>query len=303
MNLDILMKLQLTHYLSKGWALSYVLKLKSVPKVLVDARNISPDKFAQKGLNEIRNLKVLEGGEVTTLDTLFDIEGASSAPQNAKDIEIIIEGSMDKLCYVGYKMSNGKILIKGNIGHFAGYKMRGGTIIIHGNARNYLGTKMIGGTIEVFGDVGHRVGSKLQGEKPGKGMKGGAIVIHGNAGAEVGWGAGGGSIIVDGNAGNFVGADITGGTIIVKGSAGIYPGARMCGGRIVIGGSIQAMLPSFYLDSVVTSLKVRGIVFQKPFATFIGDVVVLGRGILQMSYDDNKHILERLKHIVEEVSQ
>lgn len=281
--------------------MSFTLKLKSIPRVLVDARSISPDRFTNKSLDNIRCLKVLEGGVQTTLDTLFDVDGPTASPPEAKAIEITIEGSTEKLCYIGYKMSNGKIVIKGGVGHFVGYKMKGGTITIYGGARNYLGAKMVNGTIEVYGDVGHRIGSKLHGEKPGKGIRGGLIHIHGNAGAEVGWGAGGGTIIVDGNTGNFVGTDMTGGVIVVKGSTGVYPGLRMVGGRVVIGGSVKSILPSFYLDSIIPILKVRGITFSKPFAVFIGDVIAMGRGLLQISYGDNEAILERYKHIVEEV--
>ncbi len=280
--------------------MSYVLKLVSTPKVLIDARSISPNKFAGKSLDEIRKLRILEGGAEATLDTLFSVDGPSKASQDPNSIEIIIENSSNKLCFIGYKMSGGKIVVKGDVGHFTGYKMSNGSIIVHGSARNYLGCKMRGGSIEVFGDVGHRAGGKLHGEKSGKGMRGGTIVIHGNAGSYLGWGAGGGAIIVDGNAKNFVGADITSGTIVVKGSAGIYPGFGMSGGRVVVGGRVEAMSPSFYIDSIVPSLKVRGISFNKPFATFIGDVLSSGRGVLQISYEDNKNIIDVYKQFLEE---
>jgi formylmethanofuran dehydrogenase subunit C len=281
--------------------MSFVLKLKSIPRVLTDLRNISPDKFAGKNIDEIRNLKILEGGAPSTLDTLFDIDGPSIAPAEVKTIEITIENSVDKLCFVGYRMSNGKIVVKGNIGHFIGYKMKGGTIVIYGKTRNYLGAKMVNGVIEVFGDVGHRVGCKLQGEKSGKGMRGGSIIIHGNAGADVGWGMAGGTIVVEGSVGNFAGSDMVGGVVVIKGGSGIYPGLGMVSGRIVIGGEVKAIVPSFYLDSLIPSLKVRGITFQKPFATFIGDAIVSGKGMLQISYEDNKHILELYKDTLEEV--
>ena len=278
--------------------MSFILRLRSKPTVLTDLRNISPDKFAGRMLNEIRSLSAVEGGRAVSLDTFFDIDGPSRAPQEVGSIEITVEGGTDKLCYIGYKMTGGKIVIKGSTGHFTGYKMKGGTIVIYGDTRNYLGAKMAGGTIEVFGNVGHRIGSKLHGEKPGKGMKGGTIMVHGNAGADVGWGASGGTIIIDGSAGNFVGSEMTGGVVVVKGSAGIYPGAGMAGGRIVIGGAVKSLLPSFYLDSIAPSIKVKKIPFDKPFAIFIGDVTVLGRGFLQVSYEDNKDLLEPLTYVL-----
>ncbi|MEM0027072.1 MAG: formylmethanofuran dehydrogenase subunit C [Ignisphaera sp.] len=280
--------------------MSYVLKLKYSPKVLVDARNISPDKFAGKTLNEIKKLKILEGGYETTIESIFDVDGPSQAPQDIKSIEITIEGGSNKLCFIGYRMSGGKVVIKGGAGHFTGYKMSGGTIVVHGSVRDYLGCKMKGGVIEVFGDAGHRIGSKLHGEKSGKGMRGGTITIHGNAGSYVGWGAGGGTIVIDKNAKNFVGSDIAGAVVVVKGSAGIYPGFGMSSGRVVIGGRIESMAPSFYIDSIIPSLKVRGIAFNKPFATFIGDVISGGRGLLQISYEDNKDFVDLYKNLLEE---
>ena len=279
---------------------TYTLTLKIKPTVLIDARMVSPDRFANKSIDEIKKLRIIEGGWDRKLEEIFTVTGPEKAPSNPNDIEIVVEGS-DKLCYIGYKMSGGRIVIKGGAGHFIGYKMKGGSIVIHGNVRNYLGCKMKNGTIEVFGNAGHRVGSKLQGEKPGKGMKNGTIIIHGNAGSEIGCGMSGGVIIVEGNAGNLIGDYMTGGVIIVKGSAGIYPGAEMSGGRIVIGGKVEAILPSFYVDSYIPSLKVRGITFNKPFLSFIGDAIVGGRGTLQISYEDNKAMLEFFKGLLEEV--
>lgn len=280
--------------------MSYILKLKSKLVTLVDARNISPDKFVDKNLHEIRNLKLFEGSMTTTLDTIFDVEGSSSPHQNVRNIEIIIEGECSKLNFVGYKMNGGKIVVKGDIGHFLGYKMKGGNIVVYGNTRNYTGAKMVDGSIEIYGNAGHRTGSKLHGEKPGKGMRGGTIYVHGNSGSEVGWGMGGGTIIIDGDSGNLVGANMTGGTVIVKRNCGMYVGLRMISGRIVVGSRIQSLLPSFYIDSLIPSVKVKGVTFSKPFAVFIGDVLSGGRGFLQISYEDNKHIVDEYVELLRE---
>jgi formylmethanofuran dehydrogenase subunit C len=284
-----------------GVPVTFTLKLKAVPKVLVDARWVSPDRFADRAIDEIKKFRVLEGGWETTVGELFEVIGPEKAPADPKEIDIVIEGSTSKICYIGYKMSGGRIVIRGDAGHFIGYKMRGGVIMIHGSVRNYLGCKMKDGIIEVFGNAGHRVGSKLQGEKPGKGMKKGSIVIHGNAGSEVGLGMTGGTIVVEKSAGNLVGSSMTGGTIVIKEGAGLYPGLEMLGGRIVIGGVVKGILPSFYVDSYIPLLKVRGMEFKKPFLSFIGDAVVGGRGFLQISYEDNKSLLEFYKSLVEEV--
>ncbi len=277
---------------------NYYIKLKDNPSVLIDARSITPDSFAGKKINEILLLKILEGGKPIALQDLFDVEGPSEAPKDPGEIAIIIEKSITKVSFIGYRMSKGSITINGDAGHFIGYKMRGGNITIRGNARNYLGAKMKDGTIEVFGNAGHWIGAKLLGEKPGKGMKGGTITIHGNAGSEIGSGMKGGTIIIDGSAKNSAGNYMTGGTIIVKGNGGLYPGLRMSGGRIVINGSVQALLPSFYVDSIIQPLKVKGITFSKSFMSFIGDALIGGHGVLQVSYDDNKELLEEFRKLL-----
>ena len=282
---------------------TYYLRLKDKPTVLVDARTIAPDTFAGRRLNDISALKVLEGGVSRMIQDLFEVEGPAEAPKDPGEIKIIIKGSTNKVSFIGYRMSKGAIEINGDAGHFIGYKMRGGSITIRGSVRNYLGAKMKDGNIEVFGNAGHWIGSKLIGEKPGKGMKGGTITIHGSAGSEVGSGMKGGTIIIEGNARNNIGAYMTGGTIIIMGNSGLYPGLRMSGGRIVIGGTVKGILPSFYAISYMPSLKVKNITFNKPFMTFMGDVLVGGRGLLQLSYDDNKQYLEYYRKLIEEVEQ
>ena len=280
----------------------YSLYLKMKPVVLIDVRHLTPDKFAGKDLSSIKNIAVWEGGKKTYLSELFDIEGPEKAPADPDQITIVFETGSSKLCYIGYKMSKGKIIVKGDTGHLVGYKMRGGSIVVEGNARDYVGAKMKDGTIEIHGNVGHRLGGKLLGEKPGKGMRGGTIVVHGNAGSEVGVGMKRGTIIVNGNAGNLVGSDMLGGSIIVRGNCGLYPGAGMSGGRVVISGRVGAILPSFYVDSIVSSFSIRGIKFEKSFMVFIGDVLAEGRGLLYISYNDNRELLEYYKSLIEEVN-
>ena len=279
---------------------TYVLYLKVKPTVLIDLRHVTPDRLAGKEISEIRDLSILEGGKKTCLSEIFEISGPSRAPKDPASINIVIEGGSDKLCYVGYKMSSGNIMVKGNVGHLVGYKMRGGKIIVKGNARNYVGAKMKGGTIEIHGNVGHRLGSKLVGEKPGKGMRNGTIIVHGNAGSEVGVGMKRGLIMVEGSAGNLVGADMSGGTIIIKENCGLYPGVGMLAGKIVIGKEVGGILPSFYVDSLLPSIKVKGIVFNKQFMLFFGDAVVNGKGLLYISYEDNKALLEHYRILIKE---
>ncbi|MEM2137040.1 MAG: formylmethanofuran dehydrogenase subunit C [Candidatus Methanomethylicia archaeon] len=278
---------------------TYILKLKNPSIVPIDSRNISPDKFAGKSLEEIEKLKVLEGGRETVIGDLFELEGPDVAPKESGNIEIIVEGSSTgKLRYLGYKMGGGKIIVKGDAGHFTGYKMSNGSIIVEGKAGNYVGAKMKGGIIEVSKDCGDCIGGKLPGEKLGKGMSGGSIIVHGNAGSQVGVGMKGGRILIDGDAGMLCGSYMMGGTIIIRGGCGLYSGARMTAGRIIIGGVVEGILPSFYADSIVPSVKVRDVAFMKPFMIFIADAVVGGRGTLYISIEENRELVEPYMEIV-----
>ncbi|MEM1712960.1 MAG: formylmethanofuran dehydrogenase subunit C [Desulfurococcaceae archaeon] len=279
---------------------TFSLYFKTKPVVLIDVRHITPDEIAGRNLSDVKNITVWEGGRKTSLSDLFDINGPEKAPVNPEQIVVVFETGSSKLCFVGYRMSNGKIIVKGDAGHLVGYKMKGGSIVVEGNARDYVGAKMKNGSIEIRGNVGHRLGGKLLGEKPGKGMKGGTIIVHGNAGSDVGFGMEKGLIIVEGNTGNLTGSDIMGGTIIVKGNSGLYPGVGMTGGRVIIGGRVEAIPPSFYADSIVPSISIRGIKFDKPFMLFLGDVTAGGRGLLYLSYEDNKELLDYYRLLIED---
>ncbi|MEM0211895.1 MAG: formylmethanofuran dehydrogenase subunit C [Candidatus Methanomethylicia archaeon] len=284
-------------------SITYRLKLKDKFIVPIDARSISPDNFVGKSLEDIKKISIFEGGRESTIEDIFDVEGPSFSSKEAlNNVEIIIEGaSTGKLRYLGYKMSGGKIIVKGDAGHFIGYRMSNGVIIVEGRAGSYVGSKMKGGSIEIFKDCGDCIGGKLPGEKPGKGMSGGSIIVHGNAGSQVGVGMKGGRILIDGNSGMLCGSYMMGGTIIVKMRCGLYPGARMTAGRIIVGGIVEGILPSFYVDSIIPSIKVREVVFNKPFMIFLGDVLVGGRGTLNISLEDNKLLIEPYKELLEEV--
>lgn len=281
------------------------MKIKFITKydlvVPLDLRSLTPDNLIGKKVEDIKNMLIREGNRKVKVSDVFDVitESGDILPSKVDEIELEIEGkNLHKTRYVGYKMSGGKIVINGDAGHLVGYKMKGGKIIIKGNVGNYLGAKMKGGEIEVFGNAGSFIGAKLSGEKPGKGMKGGRIIIHGSAGSFIGDGMGGGEIYIEGTAGDLIGLNMMGGTIVVYKDVGLYPGARMRAGRIVIAGRVKDVLPSFYIDDVAPRVKVKAISFDKPFATFVGDVIVNGRGRLQISCVDNQEITKPFEELL-----
>lgn len=288
-------------YLAQETTVIY-LKLKTRPTVVLDCRAIKPDTFAGKNIEDIRALKIREGNRSIALEEIFEVEAPTSIPKDINNVEIVIKGNgTNKIRYLGYKMSGGKIIVEGDVGHLTGYKMINGTIVVKGNTGNWLGAKMKNGLIEVHGNAGSFVGAKLLGEKPGKGMKGGMIIIHGDAGSNIGAGMKKGTIIIEGNAEEAVGAYMIGGSILIQGNCKGSVGLRMSGGKIVVNGKVDGILPSFYADSIVGAAKVKGRVFKKPFMLFMGDVLVNGRGLLFIAYEENKALLAPYEKLVQEV--
>ncbi len=269
---------------------------KEDPKVPVEVRQLTPDILK---VSDVDNLYIWLGNRKVNIREVFEVE-TWSEDSESDDITIIFDGrGTERLRYVGYRMSSGKIIVNGNVGPLAGYKMRGGELVVQGDADHYLGARMRGGKIEVFGNAGSFVGGKLIGYDYGSGMRGGTIIVHGNAGTFIGHGMKGGDIIIEGSVGDYAGYGMKGGNIFVKGDSGINPGARMCGGRIIILGRVEDLLVSFYIDSIVNGIKFKGKKIEGKFAIFLGDLLCDTRGRLIINYEPNIHIIKPLEALLE----
>ncbi|MGI0087302.1 MAG: hypothetical protein ACREBI_05020 [Nitrosotalea sp.] len=66
--------------------------------------------------------------------------------------KIVLRGNAGD--YVGEAMSGGEITVQGNAGYYTGYAMSGGHIIIQGNTGGHIGTYMSGGVIDIEGKIG-----------------------------------------------------------------------------------------------------------------------------------------------------
>ncbi len=238
--------------------------------VLVEAERIKPEIFAGKTLDEIRELIVYEGNRRRKLGELFNIQ---EEKVEGEEISIVLRGDFSKVSRIGEEMGTGEIIIDGNCGSFLGYKMKGGKIIVKGDAGSWLGAEMRKGTIEVYGNAGDHVGAPLRGLKKNRAMRGGMIIIHGDAGTEVGAYMVKGTIIVEGNCSVLPGLKMSGGTVLIMGDCMGKAGARMSGGKVIICGKAGEILPSFYIDSIVPSVKAKGRKIEGPFYLFLGDVL------------------------------
>ena len=247
---------------------------------------MSPNVFAGKELVEIMKLRVWEGNKKRALRDLFEVDGEPNSSPRA--ITLRISGDLRKVRMIGANMTDGKIIVKGNVGMRIGEKMSGGEILVEGNVDSWAGCMMTGGRLEVKGSAGDYLGASYRGSR--KGMSGGEIVVHGNVGKEAGCFMRGGVIKIFGNSGGFLGVHMSGGEIVVKGNCNEYPGAGMLDGKIVICGLVSSIVPTFTIEDIKESVKVNGEKIRGPFYRFIGDIADHGHGRLYISKNRNLHL-------------
>lgn len=254
----------------------------------VIAECISADVFQSKKRGEIEELKIWEGNKQKKLGELFKVEEVKT--ENETEITAItIQGNVSKIRRIGANMTNGEIVIRGDVGMHLGEKMKGGKITVHGNVGGWAGSAMKGGTIEIHGNAGDYLGAPYRGSS--EGMHGGKIIVYGNIANEVGAHMRKGIIKIYGNAGEFVGFRMRNGLIYVQKDCEGRAGACMTEGTIVIGGFLESVLPTFTIDGVKKKAKIEeGEVVEAPFYLFLGDLTENGKGKLYVSKEKNPHL-------------
>lgn len=261
-------------------------------KFPIEGKNISPDIFSGKSVQELESLEMWEGNRKRRIGELFEIkdDGISS-----EDFTIKIQGNIPSVRNVGGQMSTGKIIVDGDVGMHLGEAMSGGTIIVSGNAGSWAGSRMKGGEIEIRGNAGDYIGAAYRGST--EGMSGGTIVIHGNAGHEVGCFMKGGLIKILGNVGIFAGIHMRNGTIMVKGISLGRAGAQMTNGKIVLAGQSEDVMPTFTIEEIKGKVKVDGEKIEGPFYKFTGDIADNGKGKLFVAKEKNSYLSSYEKYL------
>ncbi|MEE9331523.1 MAG: formylmethanofuran dehydrogenase subunit C [Methylophilaceae bacterium] len=149
-------------------ALTFTLK---VTAVRIDCRTLSPSRLHGLSAKDIAKLPL---SNKKTVADIFDVTGSDSS-------QIMFNNTSAQLDYIGYKMKDGQITIKGDAGDYLGAEMQGGTIIcsgnvgeraadkmrrgillIDGNAGAYCCSRMIAGTVGIYGNVGSHLGYALR---------------------------------------------------------------------------------------------------------------------------------------------
>lgn len=174
---------------------------------------------------DIAAIELQNGKRTLRVDELFRIKG-----DDTRHIEI--EGSYNKLDYIGKDLDGGTITVHGDAGAYLGQQMKSGTLRVTGNAGLYAGCEMKNGLLQIDGEAGDFLGAALPGNK--QGMKGGTILVKGNVGDRAGDHMRRGVILVEGDAGDYCGSRMVAGTIAVIGQTGNYPGYAMRRGTLLL---------------------------------------------------------------------
>ena len=264
-----------------------ILNPKVQPQVPLEAQNVTPDMFAGKSIDEIKNIEIWFGNEQVSLSEFFDVEGESA--DNASEIKIIIDGDVDNTKRIGQGMTAGEIVIKGNTSMYVGSEMEGGKITVEGDAGPWAGRDMKGGELTIMGDAGDYIGSSYRGDW--RGMSGGVLIVYGNAGNEIAEYMLGGKLVVKGNVRIMPGVHMNGGTLIIGGDVIARTGGEMKGGTIVVKGIIDEFLPGFEFLGVEKDIEIDGELLEGNYFKFKGDNATKGAGgIIYAATKGNAHI-------------
>jgi len=265
-----------------------ILTPKEQPQVPLEAETITPDSFAGKGIDEIKELELWHGNTLVKISDFFDVTGESS--ENASEIKIIIDGDAYNTKRIGMRMTAGEILVKGNANMYVGVEMSGGKITVEGNAGSWAGQNMKGGELTIMGNAGDYIGSAYRGDW--RGMSGGKITVYGDVGNEIAEYMLGGKMVIKGNVAIMPAVHMNGGVLIIEGNVVARTGGEMKGGTIVVKGIIEEFLPGFQYLGVEKNIDIEGEIIEGAFHKFKGDLATKGAsGTIYAGVAGNNHIV------------
>jgi formylmethanofuran dehydrogenase subunit C len=218
---------------------------------------LTPGEMAQRPVYLERDGRVLLGD-------LFDVTGEPAG-------RIRFSGDLALADRIGAGLTEGEVIVEGNVGQETGIALAGGALEIEGNA-------------------GSRAGAAPLGFK--RGMTGGELVVQGSAGPEAGAAMRRGLVAIGGKAGDRAGLGMIAGNVVLLGAAGADTGLWSKRGSVMALGPITPPVTYTYvctyqpihLRLMLTRLRVRyGFSIQRRHFTgfyrrYSGDMAELGKG-------------------------
>ncbi|MFM7058051.1 MAG: formylmethanofuran dehydrogenase subunit C [Planctomycetota bacterium] len=265
--------------------MTLVLSLIRPSRLPTEVHGITPDRLVAMSPADIARLTILQGNQRLPLADLFQISGS------ATDMEIVFQGELDSVHWIGAGMVSGHIRAEGNVGRHVGSGMVGGELTVIGSADGWAGAEMHGGLLRILGSAGPLAGGAYRGAT--KGMTGGTLLIHGDAGSECGLVMRRGLIAIGGSCGDYPAFNMLAGALIVSGNTGLRPGAGMRRGTLaLLGTNPPDLLPTFRYSAVLHPTALRLVLqrlqqlqfpvdpelYAARFELFRGDLVAGGKG-------------------------
>ena len=218
---------------------------------------LSPADLARRPVELERDGRVAAGD-------LFDFTGSPGG-------QIRFTGDLERVDRLGAGLSEGQVIVEGNVGREPG-----------------LG--MAGGMVDIAGDAGPRAGAAFPAYK--RGMSGGELIVRGSAGVEAGASMRRGLLVIGRVAGARTGVGMIAGNIIVFGAAGTDTGLWSKRGSVVALGGITPPATYSYTCTyqpvhlrlmfmrlqVHYGLRVRKRYLNGLFRRYSGDLAELGKG-------------------------
>lgn len=232
-----------------------VLTPKSALEARVDLSGVLP------GVADLAKLKIGYGGASVALGDLFDVSGSAGA-------SLTIKGGSARLDRVGAGLSEGEIVVEGDVGAGLGQRMTGGVIVVKGSAGDFAASELTGGRIAIGGSAGARLGAAGDGSK--RGMSGGVVVVGGAAGPRAGERLRGGVVVIEGGAAEGAATAMIAGTIAISGKLGAGAGRGMKRGTLFLKGA-EGLAAGFADAGEHDLVMLRVLVRRSPeLAAFLG---------------------------------
>jgi formylmethanofuran dehydrogenase subunit C len=244
---------------------SILAKLKGPLSQRVDLSEVLAGSWATLSASELSGRRVyLERDGAARLGDLFELAGSPEG-------RIRFVGQLDQADRLGAVLTEGEVIVEGNVGREAGLAQAGGRL-------------------DINGDAGPRAGAAPPGFK--RGMTGGELIVRGSAGAEAGAAMRRGLLVILRTAGDRTGLGMIAGSIVVFGAVGADSGLWSKRGSIVALGQVSPPPTYFYactfqpayLRLLLTRLRSSyGLPVQPrhlngQYRRYSGDMAELGKG-------------------------
>jgi formylmethanofuran dehydrogenase subunit C len=242
-----------------------VAKLKEPLRQRVDLSEVLVGSWVTLSASELSGRPVyLERDGAARLGDLFELNGR---PEGS----IRFVGQLDQVDRLGAGLSEGEVVVDGDVGR-------------------EVGVAQAGGRLDIGGDAGPRAGAALPGFK--RGMTGGELIVRGSAGAEAGAAMRRGLLVILRAAGDRTGLGMIAGTVLVFGAVGADTGLWSKRGSVVALGPVTPPPTYFYactcqptyLRLLLTRLRSSYDLPVRPrhlngfYRRYSGDMAELGKG-------------------------